>query len=102
MAFNPADESCLAVAGFRDLQVFVLSSRGEVLDRLAVELSLDGEGAEAHILQVGGGDEPGGAGGSRIARRAPLEGRVPPTGVVAGALYCPLSVMMLCTAPSLS
>lgn len=40
LAFNPANESYLAVAGYDDCQVFTVNPRGEVTDRLAVELAL--------------------------------------------------------------
>ncbi|KAL2641590.1 hypothetical protein R1flu_009177 [Riccia fluitans] len=48
LAFNSANESYLAVAGFEDCQVFTVNPRGEVTDRLAVELSLQ----DSHILRV--------------------------------------------------
>ncbi|KAG6555165.1 hypothetical protein Mapa_003204 [Marchantia paleacea] len=48
LAFNSANESYLAVAGFEDCQVFTVNPRGEVTDRLAVELSLQ----DSHIRRV--------------------------------------------------
>uniref|UniRef100_A0A7N1A599 Auxin transport protein BIG n=1 Tax=Kalanchoe fedtschenkoi TaxID=63787 RepID=A0A7N1A599_KALFE len=40
--FNPLVESYLAVAGYEDCQVLTVSSRGEVTDRLPIELALQG------------------------------------------------------------
>lgn len=42
LLFNPVVENYLAVAGFEDCQVLTLSPRGEVTDRLAIELALQG------------------------------------------------------------
>ena len=42
LVFNPVVENYLAVAGFEDCQVLTLSPRGEVTDRLAIELALQG------------------------------------------------------------
>jgi E3 ubiquitin-protein ligase UBR4 len=48
LAFNSANESYLAVAGYEDCQVFTVNPRGEVTDRLAVELALQ----DAYIRRV--------------------------------------------------
>ncbi|XP_023737665.1 auxin transport protein BIG [Lactuca sativa] len=48
LAFNPLVESYLAVAGYEDCQVLTVSHRGEVTDRLAIELALQG----AYIRRV--------------------------------------------------
>ncbi|GMH20638.1 hypothetical protein Nepgr_022479 [Nepenthes gracilis] len=48
LAFNPLIENYLAVAGYEDCQVFTVSPRGEVTDRLAIELALQG----AYIKRV--------------------------------------------------
>ncbi|KAL9674543.1 hypothetical protein QQ045_030815 [Rhodiola kirilowii] len=40
--FNPLVESYLAVAGYEDCQVLIVSPRGEVTDRLPIELALQG------------------------------------------------------------
>lgn len=48
LGFNPVVESYLAVAGFEDCQVLTVSHRGEVTDRLAIELALQG----AYIRRV--------------------------------------------------
>ncbi|GLT56357.1 hypothetical protein SLA2020_294010 [Shorea laevis] len=48
LAFNPVVENYLAVAGFEDCQVLTLNHRGEVADRLAIELALQG----AHIRRI--------------------------------------------------
>lgn len=48
LAFNPLVENYLAVAGYEDCQVFTVSPRGEVTDRLAIELALQG----AYIRRV--------------------------------------------------
>lgn len=48
LAFNTANESYLAVAGYDDCQVFTVNPRGEVTDRLAVELALQ----DAYIRRV--------------------------------------------------
>ncbi|XVF31619.1 hypothetical protein REPUB_Repub17cG0006900 [Reevesia pubescens] len=40
LAFNPVVENYLAVAGYEDCQVLTLNPRGEVTDRLAIELAL--------------------------------------------------------------
>ncbi|XP_047314774.1 auxin transport protein BIG [Impatiens glandulifera] len=42
LIFNPAVENHLAVAGYEDCQVLTVSHRGEVSDRLAIELALQG------------------------------------------------------------
>ncbi|XVF20872.1 hypothetical protein REPUB_Repub12eG0040500 [Reevesia pubescens] len=42
LAFNPVVENYLAVAGYEDCQVLTLNPRGEVNDRLAIELALQG------------------------------------------------------------
>ncbi|KAI4389290.1 hypothetical protein MLD38_001530 [Melastoma candidum] len=42
LAFNLLAENYLAVAGYEDCQVLTLNSRGEVTDRLAIELALQG------------------------------------------------------------
>lgn len=42
LVFNPLVESYLAVAGYEDCQVLTVSHRGEVTDRLAIELALQG------------------------------------------------------------
>ncbi|XWS75634.1 hypothetical protein CRYUN_Cryun01aG0107800 [Craigia yunnanensis] len=42
LAFNPVVENYLAVAGYEDCQVLTLNPRGEVTDRLAIELALQG------------------------------------------------------------
>ncbi|KAI5072138.1 hypothetical protein GOP47_0012244 [Adiantum capillus-veneris] len=48
LEFNRANESYLAVAGYEDCQIFTVNSRGEVTDRLAVELALQ----DSHICRV--------------------------------------------------
>ncbi|XP_024544363.1 auxin transport protein BIG [Selaginella moellendorffii] len=48
LVFNPANESYLAVAGYEDCLVFTVSPRGEVTDRLALELALQ----DAYIRRV--------------------------------------------------
>ncbi|XP_020102857.1 auxin transport protein BIG isoform X2 [Ananas comosus] len=48
LLFNPLVENYLAVAGYEDCQVLTLNSRGEVTDRLAIELALQG----AYIRRV--------------------------------------------------
>lgn len=48
LAFNPSLENYLAVAGYEDCQVLTVSPRGEVNDRLAIELALQG----AYIRKV--------------------------------------------------
>lgn len=48
LAFNPTVENYLAVAGYEDCQVLTLNHRGEVIDRLAIELALQG----AHIKRM--------------------------------------------------
>ncbi|KAK6913403.1 LOW QUALITY PROTEIN: E3 ubiquitin ligase UBR4, C-terminal [Dillenia turbinata] len=48
LVFNPAVENYLAVAGFEDCQVLTIGPRGEVTDRLAIELALQG----AYIRRV--------------------------------------------------
>ncbi|KAK8606644.1 hypothetical protein V6N13_052411 [Hibiscus sabdariffa] len=42
LAFNHVVENYLAVAGYEDCQVLTLNPRGEVTDRLAIELALQG------------------------------------------------------------
>ncbi|CAD5321836.1 unnamed protein product [Arabidopsis thaliana] len=42
LSFNPVVENYLAVAGLEDCQILTLNHRGEVIDRLAVELALQG------------------------------------------------------------
>lgn len=42
LTFNPVVENYLAVAGYEDCQVLTLNPRGEVTDRLAIELALQG------------------------------------------------------------
>lgn len=42
LAFNSMVENYLAVAGYEDCQVLTLNPRGEVTDRLAIELALQG------------------------------------------------------------
>src|SRR6185312_16639686 len=42
LVFNPLVDHYLAVAGYEDCQVLTLNSRGEVTDRLAIELALQG------------------------------------------------------------
>ncbi|KAI3784947.1 hypothetical protein L1987_44055 [Smallanthus sonchifolius] len=42
LVFNPLVENYLAVAGYEDCQVLTVSHRGEVTDRLAIELALQG------------------------------------------------------------
>lgn len=42
LAFNSVVENYLAVAGYEDCQVLTLNPRGEVTDRLAIELALQG------------------------------------------------------------
>ncbi|XP_022962536.1 auxin transport protein BIG [Cucurbita moschata] len=48
LTFNPTVENYLAVAGYEDCQVLTLNHRGEVIDRLAIELALQG----AHIIRM--------------------------------------------------
>ncbi|XP_015696271.2 auxin transport protein BIG [Oryza brachyantha] len=48
LIFNPLVEHYLCVAGLEDCQVLTLNSRGEVTDRLAIELALQG----AYIRRV--------------------------------------------------
>ncbi|KAL6961117.1 RING-type E3 ubiquitin transferase [Sarracenia purpurea var. burkii] len=48
LVFNPVVENYLAVAGYEDCQVLTVSHRGEVTDRLAIELALQG----AYIRRV--------------------------------------------------
>lgn len=48
LSFNSSAENYLAVAGYEDCQVLTLNSRGEVTDRLAIELALQG----AYIRRV--------------------------------------------------
>jgi len=50
--FNPSNDSHLAVAGLKDCHVITLSSKGEVLDQLAIDLSLDALGNSIFILKV--------------------------------------------------
>lgn len=42
LTFNSVIENYLAVAGYEDCQVLTLNPRGEVIDRLAIELALQG------------------------------------------------------------
>lgn len=42
LVFNPLIDNYLAVAGYEDCQVLTVSHRGEVTDRLAIELALQG------------------------------------------------------------
>ncbi|KAF7143941.1 hypothetical protein RHSIM_Rhsim05G0129500 [Rhododendron simsii] len=42
LVFNPVVENYLAVAGYEDCQVHTVSHRGEVTDRVAIELALQG------------------------------------------------------------
>lgn len=48
LTFNSVVENYLAVAGYEDCQVLTLNPRGEVTDRLAIELALQG----AYIRQI--------------------------------------------------
>ncbi|KAJ9147476.1 hypothetical protein P3X46_029633 [Hevea brasiliensis] len=48
LTFNAVVENYLAVAGYEDCQVLTLNPRGEVTDRLAIELALQG----AYIRQI--------------------------------------------------
>ncbi|KAK8459521.1 hypothetical protein SEVIR_2G160200v4 [Setaria viridis] len=48
LVFNPLVDHYLAVSGYEDCQVLTLNSRGEVTDRLAIELALQG----AYIRRV--------------------------------------------------
>ncbi|KAI4346740.1 hypothetical protein L6164_007612 [Bauhinia variegata] len=48
LIFNPIAENYLVVAGYEDCQVLTLNPRGEVIDRLAIELALQG----AYIRRV--------------------------------------------------
>ncbi|KAK7266596.1 hypothetical protein RIF29_19245 [Crotalaria pallida] len=48
LAFNPMVENYLVVAGYEDCQVLTLNPRGEVIDRLAIDLALQG----AYIRRV--------------------------------------------------
>lgn len=48
LLFNPVVESYLAVAGYEECQVLTVNPRGEVTDRLAIELALQG----AYIRRV--------------------------------------------------
>ncbi|KAI3452175.1 hypothetical protein Pfo_008840 [Paulownia fortunei] len=48
LIFNPLVENYLVVAGYEDCQVLTVNHRGEVIDRLAVELALQG----AYIRRV--------------------------------------------------
>ncbi|ESQ49882.1 hypothetical protein EUTSA_v10019869mg [Eutrema salsugineum] len=49
LTFNSVVENYLAVAGLEDCQILTLNHRGEVIDRLAVELALQG----AYIKRIG-------------------------------------------------
>ncbi|KAG4192792.1 hypothetical protein ERO13_A07G178901v2 [Gossypium hirsutum] len=49
LSFNLVVENYLAVAGYEDFQVLTLNPRGEVTDRLAIELALQG----AYIRRIG-------------------------------------------------
>ncbi|CAN1826681.1 Auxin transport protein BIG [Linum perenne] len=42
LSFNSVTENYLAVAGYEDCQVLTLNPRGEVIDRLSIELALQG------------------------------------------------------------
>lgn len=48
LIFNPLIENYLVVAGYEDCQVLTVNHRGEVIDRLAIELALQG----AYIRRV--------------------------------------------------
>ena len=48
LLFNPVTENYLAVSGYEDCQVLTVNPRGEVTDRLAIELALQG----AYIRKV--------------------------------------------------
>ncbi|XP_057769810.1 auxin transport protein BIG [Salvia miltiorrhiza] len=48
LLFNPLVENYLVVAGYEDCQVLTVNHRGEVIDRLAIELALQG----AYIRRV--------------------------------------------------
>ncbi|CAK9175800.1 unnamed protein product [Ilex paraguariensis] len=48
LVFNPGVENYLAVAGYEDCQILTVSNRGEVTDRLPIELALQG----AYIRRV--------------------------------------------------
>lgn len=48
LVFNPINENYLAVAGYEECQILTFSSRGEITDRLAIELALQG----AYIRQI--------------------------------------------------
>lgn len=48
LLFNPVTENYLAVSGYEDCQVLTVNPRGEVADRLAIELALQG----AYIRKV--------------------------------------------------
>ncbi|MQL86780.1 hypothetical protein Taro_019317 [Colocasia esculenta] len=61
LVFNPIVESYLAVAGYEECQVLTVNPRGEVTDRLAIELALQGAyvrhvdwvpGSQVHLLVV--------------------------------------------------
>ncbi|XP_078439464.1 auxin transport protein (BIG) [Wolffia australiana] len=61
LLFNPIAENYLAVAGYEECQVLTLNSRGEVTDRLAVELALQHTyifrvewvpGSQVHLMVV--------------------------------------------------
>jgi E3 ubiquitin-protein ligase UBR4 len=43
LEFNPANDAHLVVSGYEDCHVFILNARGEVMDRLALELALEPE-----------------------------------------------------------
>ncbi|KAG0465972.1 hypothetical protein HPP92_020136 [Vanilla planifolia] len=61
LAFNPIVENYLAVAGYEDCQILTVNPRGEVTDRLAIELDLQGAyirkvewapGSQVHIMVI--------------------------------------------------
>uniref|UniRef100_A0A1D1Y594 Auxin transport protein BIG n=1 Tax=Anthurium amnicola TaxID=1678845 RepID=A0A1D1Y594_9ARAE len=61
LVFNPIVESYLAIAGYEECQVLTVNPRGEVTDRLAIELALQGAyirrvdwapGSQVHLLVV--------------------------------------------------
>ncbi|XP_017240355.1 auxin transport protein BIG isoform X1 [Daucus carota subsp. sativus] len=61
LVFNPLVENYLAVVGYEECQVLTVSHRGEVADRLAIELALQGAyirrvdwvpGSQVHLMVV--------------------------------------------------
>ncbi|KAL8124720.1 auxin transport protein BIG isoform X1 [Apium graveolens] len=61
LVFNPLVENYLAVVGYEECQVLTISHRGEVADRLAIELALQGAyirrvdwvpGSQVHLMVV--------------------------------------------------